>query len=120
LRGFEPRIGAVAFVRKVEEALIRTCGDLDVVTERLPGLTGVWTPKVDNAIQAKVAAIGVHISRGVTSHGFALNVSTNLDCFKLIVPCGITDKPVTSLAVELGRLNPPRPAPSLEETAEVA
>lgn len=117
LRAFEPRVGAVEFVRKVEEALIRTCGDLGVVTERIAGMTGVWT---QGAPSAKIAAIGVHISRGVTSHGFALNVSTNLDYFKLIVPCGISDKPVTSLAVELGRLNPPRTVPTLEDTAHMA
>jgi lipoyl(octanoyl) transferase len=117
LRGFEPRVGAVEFVRKIEEALIRTCGDLGVVTERIAGMTGVWTQE---SPPAKIAAIGVHISRGVTSHGFALNVSTDLDYFKLIVPCGLAGKPVTSLALELGRLNPPRTAPSLEETAHMA
>jgi lipoyl(octanoyl) transferase len=117
LRGFEPRVGAVEFVRKIEEALIRTCGDLGVVTGRAAGLTGVWT---DNAPSAKIAAIGVHISRGVTSHGFALNVSTDLDYFKLIVPCGLTGKPVTSLAIELGRGTPPRPAPALEDVAHAA
>lgn len=93
LRGYTPRIGAVAFVRKLEEVSIRTCADFGVATRRVPGMTGVWTLRN----QAKIAAIGVHISRGVTSHGFALNVSTDLDHFKLIVPCGIADKPVTSL-----------------------
>src|SRR5438105_3849007 len=116
LRAFEPRIGAVDFVRKLEEVLIRTCGDLGVVTERIPGLTGVWT---QNEIPGKIAAIGVHISRGVTSHGFALNVATNLDYFKLIVPCGIPDKPVTSLAQELGLLDSQKKIPSLEETAQL-
>ena len=119
LRTFTPRLGAVDFVRKIEEALIRTCGDLDVVTGRINGLTGVWTQ--DNP-PAKIAAIGVHISRGVTSHGFALNVSTNLDYFTLIVPCGISDKPVTSLARELehaqdGRT---RKVPALDQVAEMA
>src|SRR5437899_2462223 len=84
LRGFEPRVGAVEFVRKIEEALIRTCGDLGVVAARIASLTGVWT---EDTQPAKIAAIGMHISRGVTSHGFALNVSTPLDDFKLIVPC---------------------------------
>jgi lipoyl(octanoyl) transferase len=122
LRGFEPRIGAVDFMRKMEEALIRTCGDLGVVTERIPGLAGVWT---QNEVPGKIAAVGVHISRAVTSHGFALNVSTNLDYFKLIVPCGIGDRPVTSLAQEmeqspLGFHNPGcgRVAPGLEEVAQ--
>src|SRR3954451_10028174 len=100
LRAFEPRIGAVDFVRKLEEVLIRACGDLGVVTERIQGLTGVWT---QNKVPGKIAAIGVHISRAVTSHGFALNVNTNLDYFNLIIPCGITTKPVTSMAKELGR-----------------
>ncbi len=106
LRGFEPRLGAVAFVRRVEEALVRTCADFGIEAERVAGRTGVWTRG------GKIAAIGVHISRGVTSHGFALNVSTNLDAFQLIVPCGIADKPVTSMAKELGR------APGLDEAAQ--
>jgi lipoyl(octanoyl) transferase len=118
LRAFTPRIGAVDFVRKIEEALIRTCGDLGVVTGRVPGLTGVWS---EGEPQAKIAAIGVHISRAVTSHGFALNVTTNLDYFKLIVPCGISDKPVTSLAQELenSSLRQGHKLPSLEQVAEM-
>jgi lipoyl(octanoyl) transferase len=117
LRGFDPRIGAVDFVRKMEEVLIRTCGDLGVVTERIPGLTGVWT---QNDVPGKIAAIGVHISRAVTSHGFALNVNTNLDYFKLIVPCGIPDKPVTSLEQEMAQssLSSDRKVPGLEELAQ--
>jgi lipoyl(octanoyl) transferase len=117
LRAFAPRIGAVDFVRKLEEALIRTCGDLGVVTERIPGLTGVWT---QDSVPGKIAAIGVHISRAVTSHGFALNVNTNLDYFKLIVPCGIPDKPVTSLEQEMARsfLSRDRKVPDLEELAQ--
>lgn len=118
LRGFEPRIGAVDFVRKMEECLIRTCGDLGLVTERIKGLTGVWTEAAEKPA-AKIAAIGIHVSRGVTSHGFALNVNTDLESFKLIVPCGISDKPVTSLERELALLNPPRALPSLEETAQM-
>jgi len=102
LRGFTPRIGAVEFVRKLEEALIRTCADFGVATHRVPGMTGVWTLRNE----AKIAAIGVHISRGVTSHGFALNVSSDLDHFKLIIPCGIADKPVTSLNRALGDAYP--------------
>jgi lipoyl(octanoyl) transferase len=117
LRAFEPRIGAVDFVRKLEEVLIRTCGDLGVVTERIPGLTGVWT---QNDVPGKIAAIGVHISRAVTSHGFALNVNTNLDYFKLIVPCGIPDRPVTSLEQEMAQssLSRDRKVPGLEELAQ--
>jgi lipoyl(octanoyl) transferase len=117
LRAFEPRIGAVDFVRKLEEVLIRACGDLGVVTERIPGLTGVWT---QNDPPGKIAAIGVHISRAVTSHGFALNVNTNLDYFKLIVPCGISDKPVTSLEQEMAQssLSRGRSLPPLEDLAQ--
>jgi lipoyl(octanoyl) transferase len=117
LRAFEPRIGAVDFVRKLEEVLIRACGDLGVVTARIPGLTGVWT---QNDPPGKIAAIGVHISRAVTSHGFALNVNTNLDYFKLIVPCGISDKPVTSLEQEMAQshLSRGRSLPSLEDLAQ--
>jgi lipoyl(octanoyl) transferase len=116
LRAFTPRMGAMEFVRKIEEVLIRSCGDLGVVTQRIKGLTGVWT-EADKP--GKIAAIGIHISRAVTSHGFALNVSTNLDYFKLIVPCGIADKPVTSLAQELSLLDPTRKLPTLEEMAEL-
>jgi lipoyl(octanoyl) transferase len=117
LRAFEPRIGAVDFVRKLEEVLIRTCGDLGVVTQRIPGLTGVWT---QNVPPGKIAAIGVHISRAVTSHGFALNVTTDLDYFKLIVPCGISDKPVTSLEQEMAQsgLSGGRKLPALEDLAQ--
>jgi lipoyl(octanoyl) transferase len=102
LREFTPRIGAVDFVRKLEEVLIRTCADFGIATHRVSGRTGVWTLRNE----AKVAAIGVHISRGVTSHGFALNVSTNLDHFTLIVPCGIGDKPVTSMDRALAEAYP--------------
>ena len=101
LRSFDPKIGAVEFVRRLEEVLIRTCGDLGIGTQRIKGLTGVWTYALRNKPEAKIAAIGVHISRGVTTHGFALNVSTDLDFFSLIVPCGITGKPVTSIQREL-------------------
>jgi lipoyl(octanoyl) transferase len=98
LRGFTPHIGAVEFVRRIEEALIRTCADFGIAAQRVPGLTGVWVSEG----REKIAAIGVHISRGVTSHGFALNVTTDLAYFDLIVPCGISGKPVTSMARVLG------------------
>ncbi|HLJ88176.1 MAG TPA: lipoyl(octanoyl) transferase LipB [Candidatus Angelobacter sp.] len=119
LRAFTPHMGAIQFVRKIEETLIRTCGDLGVVTQRIPKLTGVWTGGQDEAGPGKIAAIGVHISRAVTSHGFALNIHTNLDYFKLIVPCGIADKPVTSLAQEMSVFSPERKVPSLEEASEM-
>jgi len=90
-------LGAVDFVRRLEEVLIGTCGDFSIPAKRITGLTGVWTES-----GAKIAALGVHISRSVTSHGFALNVNTDLSYFNLIVPCGITAKPVTSMQKELG------------------
>jgi lipoyl(octanoyl) transferase len=99
-QGNRKTVGAVEFVRRMEEALIRTCLDYGIVTERVPGMTGVWTQLPG---QAKIAAIGVHISRAVTSHGFALNVTNEpLEYFPLIVPCGIASKPVTSVEKEIG------------------
>jgi lipoyl(octanoyl) transferase len=85
------------YVRDLEEVLIRAAADYGVIAGRIGGLTGVW------AGEDKLAAIGVRIARWVTSHGFAFNVSTNLDDFKLIVPCGIADRGVTSLERILGR-----------------
>src|SRR4029434_10437632 len=82
--------------------IIRTCADFRVPTKRVAGLTGVWT-EVVTGDEAKIAAIGVHISHFVTSHGFALNVNTDLSYFDLIVPCGIVGKPVTSLTKEFGQ-----------------
>jgi lipoyl(octanoyl) transferase len=114
LRSFDPKVGAVEYVRRLEEVLIRTCGDFGVGAQRIKGLTGVWTYALPGKPEAKIAAIGVHISRSVTTHGFALNVSTDLDSFSLIVPCGITDKPVTSLEREL------RKSLTLEEVATAA
>ena len=81
------------YVRDLEEVLIRAVAGFGIVSHRLPGLTGTW---VGNE---KLAAIGVRIARWVTSHGFALNVSTNLEHFGLIVPCGITGKGVTSMDI---------------------
>jgi len=85
------------YVRDLEEALIQAAAAFGVATERIQGLTGVWAGK------NKLAAIGVRISRWITSHGFAFNVGTNLGHFDLIVPCGIADKGVTSLEVLLSR-----------------
>jgi lipoyl(octanoyl) transferase len=85
------------YVRGLEEALIRAAGTFGIEAGRVAGLTGVWVG------DEKVAAIGVRVSRWVTSHGFALNVTTDLDYFRLIVPCGITDRGVTSLERLLGR-----------------
>lgn len=125
-------LGAVEYVRRLEEVLIRTCADFRISAERVAGLTGAWTTSdcvgtglrglqggsgTDAVVvptgsetrfhtnhgDAKIAAIGVHISRGVTSHGFALNVNTDLEYFNLIIPCGLTSKPVTSMAKQLGQ-----------------
>ncbi|MGD0793538.1 MAG: lipoyl(octanoyl) transferase [Terriglobales bacterium] len=115
-------LGVVDYVRRLEEVLIRTCADFGIATKRIAGLTGVWTDAAINdarvgtgalarpgesktrpAAESKIAALGVHISRSVTSHGFALNGNTDLSYFNLIVPCGITAKPVTSMQKELGR-----------------
>ena len=85
------------YVRDLEEVLIRVAADYGLTGERVSGLTGVWVGG------EKVAAIGVRIARWITSHGFALNVTANLDYFNLIVPCGIADRGVTSLSQLLGR-----------------
>ena len=132
LRGFatpdgrRKTLGVIEFVRRLEEVLIRTCADFTIATKRVPGLTGVWTDPTalssraeqddsknrpaksrdlgfDFVAEAKLAAIGVHISRFVTSHGFALNVNTDLSYFNLIIPCGITTKPVTSMQQQLSK-----------------
>jgi len=79
------------YVRDVEEVMIRVCAEYGVSAGRIPGLTGTWIGA------EKIGAIGVRISRWITSHGFAFNVATNLEHFKLIVPCGIADRGVTSL-----------------------
>lgn len=95
-----PHLGPVDYVRLLEEALIRTCGEFGVMTQRICKLTGVWTMAGGSVPEKKIAAIGVHVSQGVTSHGFALNVTTDLRDFEWIVPCGISDRPVTSLELE--------------------
>ena len=85
------------YVRDLEEVLIRTAADFGIEAGRVKGFSGAWVG------DTKLAAIGVRISRWVTSHGFALNVTTDLSGFDLIVPCGITDRGVTSLSALLGR-----------------
>ena len=89
------------YVRDLEEALILAVGEFGIAGGRVPGLTGVWVGP--HGREDKVAAIGVRISRWITSHGFALNVSPDLGHFDLIVPCGIKDRGVTSIARLLGR-----------------
>ena len=94
----------VAYVRRIEEALIQTCADLGVETSRIHGRSGVWVPADDRGHRdRKIAAIGVRVSQGVTMHGFALNCDCDLSWFERIVPCGIDDAGVTSLSAEAGR-----------------
>src|SRR6202042_661771 len=88
------------YVRLLEEALIRTCGEFGVMTQRICKLTGVWTMAGGSIREKKIAALGVHVSQGVTSHGFALNVTTDLRDFEWIIPCGIRDRGVTSLELD--------------------
>lgn len=97
IRAAGKRLGPVDFVRQIEEVLIRTTADYGVVTERVAGRTGVWTKANELVPEKKIAAIGIHVSMGITSHGFALNVTTDLRDFEWIVPCGIADRGVTSL-----------------------
>jgi len=85
------------YVRDLEEVMIRVCADSGVTAGRIQGVTGTWVGA------EKIGAIGVRLSRWITSHGFAFNVSTDLDHFKLIVPCGISDRGVTSLERATGR-----------------
>jgi lipoyl(octanoyl) transferase len=96
------------YVRDLEEVIIRAAAAFGIAAGRSTGLTGAWVG------DEKLAAIGVRIARWITSHGFALNVSTNLSHFGLIVPCGITDKGVTSLEKLLGH---PVPMPDVEDAA---
>ena len=100
LRAAGKRLGPVDFVRQMEEVLIRTMADYGVAAMRVPGRTGVWTQPSGTVAEKKLAAIGIHVSAGVTSHGFALNVTTDLEDFGWIVPCGINDRAVTSLELE--------------------
>src|SRR5690606_31970128 len=100
--GGRPR-DVVAFVRRMEQVLIDSCADLGLATTRVKGRSGVWVPASDTRPARKVAAIGIRVARGVSMHGFALNCDPDLTYFDRIVPCGIRDAGVTSLAAELGR-----------------
>ena len=88
------------YLRTLEEIIIRTCDDYGVTGTRVDGRTGVWIGPDDRGLERKICAMGVRCSRWVTMHGFAFNVTTNLDHFGRIVPCGIDDRDVTSLAAE--------------------
>lgn len=110
---FLPRgVGVVDYVRRVEEALIRTLGEYDIVAGRVPGRTGVWLAADERGPERKIAAIGIRVTRQTTMHGFALNITSDLDDFTRIVPCGISDAGVTSMAGELTG-----PPPTLFEVA---
>jgi len=110
------------YVRDLEEVMIRVCSDYGIEAERVKGFSGAWIPSTRDGSAAaarsgqatpeKIGAIGVRISRWITSHGFAFNVTTNIDFFNLIVPCGIADKGVTSLAAKVGR------APDMREVED--
>ena len=95
----EPAVDVVAYVRRLEEVLIRACAELGVESARVDGRSGVWVA----GGAAKLAAIGVRVARGVTTHGFALNCDPDLTAYDRIVACGIRDAGVTSLSVLLGR-----------------
>ena len=98
------RRDVVWYVRMLEEAMIRATADFGLASHRVPGRTGIWVQA--GATEEKLGAIGVHISRWITSHGFAYNVSTDLRYFELIVPCGIADRKATSLEKALGHVVP--------------
>ena len=91
----------VGFVRTIEAALIKVCEEFGIKTQCISKRSGVWV--VDNRGERKIAAIGIRVAKGVTMHGFALNVNPDMSAFGQIIPCGIADADVTSLAKELGR-----------------
>lgn len=96
-------VDVVAHVRRLEEAMIRMCADFGVETVRVEGRSGVWLPADENGPVRKIGQIGIRVSQEVTMHGFALNVNCSLAWGQVIVPCGISDAGVTSLATELKR-----------------
>jgi len=96
-------LGVKRYIFLMEEAIIHTLAMLDITSERLAGATGVWLDTTKPHLTRKICAIGVRVSRGITMHGFALNVNTDLNYFNYINPCGFTDKKVTSIAKETGK-----------------
>jgi lipoyl(octanoyl) transferase len=109
-----PHLGPVDFMRLLEEVIIRVCYDFGVPAQRIAKRTGVWTIASGTVEEKKICAMGIHVSQGVTSHGFALNVTTDLRDFNLIVPCGITDRTVTSLELEAQATDDPTRQPTME------
>jgi lipoyl(octanoyl) transferase len=103
----------VGFVRELEDILIDTCSELGLQVQRIEGRSGVWM--IDEINPRKIAAIGIRVAKGTTMHGFALNVNPNLEAFSQIIPCGIADADVTSMAKELKRdISPEEVLPILE------
>jgi len=103
----------VAFVREIESAIIDTCNEFGLQVQQIKGRSGVWMN--DEINPRKIAAIGIRVSKGTTMHGFALNVNPDLTPFTQIIPCGISDAEVTSMAQELGReITPAEVLPILE------
>jgi lipoyl(octanoyl) transferase len=96
-------VDVVAHVRRLEKALMQVCADLGLATTRVEGRSGVWVAGDERGPARKIAAIGIRVAQGVTMHGFALNVDCDLSWARTIVPCGISDAGVTSLALELRR-----------------
>ncbi|SNC60821.1 lipoyl(octanoyl) transferase [Kytococcus aerolatus] len=96
-------VDVVAYVRRLEEMMMRVCAELGVETARVEGRSGVWVLADEKGPDRKIGAIGIRVSRDVAMHGFALNVDCDLSWAETIVPCGIADAGVTSLAAELGR-----------------
>ena len=111
LRGFTPSLGIVEYLRKLEEVLIRACADYGILTQRAPGRAGVWTMPGGAVAEKKIAALGVHVARGVTTHGFALNVTTDLNDFDAHRALRDSDRGVTSIEAEVDA------APSLGQVA---
>jgi lipoyl(octanoyl) transferase len=95
-------IGVKLYIYRLEESIIQTLAEFEIHTTRLDGATGVWIVPGPPAPSRKICAMGVKVSRGITMHGFALNVNTDLNYFSFINPCGFTDKEVTSIAKETG------------------
>lgn len=91
------------YMRVMEEAVIQTLDEYDIVSGRIPGLTGVWINPTESQYARKICALGVKTSRWVTMHGFAFNINTDLRYFDYIIPCGIKEKSVTSMEKELGK-----------------
>jgi lipoyl(octanoyl) transferase len=109
-------VRVVDYVRRVEEAMIRTFADLGLSTGRVDGRSGVWLPADETRPERKIAQIGIRVTQNVTMHGLAMNISNSMAAFDHIVPCGIADAGVTSLEREYGDS---RPTPTLRQVADV-